>query len=93
VRRTPQDRLVLAELLVDRIGLLVPRLAVGAGNDLAVECVADVGVGINMTEMRSDREGMPPALRAALITCYPARPNILSRRTRAAFSHHDRAGE
>ncbi len=68
VRRTPQDRLVLAELLLDRIGLLVPRLAaVGAGNDLAASnALADVRVGINMTEMQVDREGMPPALRAAL---------------------------
>ena len=67
-RRTPQDRLVLAELLLDRIGLLVPRLAaVGAGNDLAAsDALADVRVGINMTELQVDREGMPPTLRAAL---------------------------
>jgi uncharacterized membrane protein YccC len=67
-RRTPQDRLVLAGLLVDRIGLLVPRLAaVGAGNDLAAsDALADLRVGVNMTELHVDREGMPPALCAAL---------------------------
>ena len=66
--RTPQDRLVLAELLLDRIGLLVPRLAaVGAGNDLAAsDALSDLRVGINMTELQADREGMPPALLAAL---------------------------
>jgi uncharacterized membrane protein YccC len=68
VRRTPQDRLALAGLLLDRIGLLVPRLAaVGAGDDLAAsDALADVRVGINMTELQVDREGIPPTLRAAL---------------------------
>jgi uncharacterized membrane protein YccC len=66
--RTPQDRLVLAELLLDRIGLLVPRLAaVGVGNDLAAsDALLDLRVGINMTELQADREGMPPVLLAAL---------------------------
>jgi uncharacterized membrane protein YccC len=67
-RRTLQHRLVLAGLLLDRIGLLVPRLAaVGAGNDLAAsDALLDLRVGINMAELQVDREGMPPSLRAAL---------------------------
>src|SRR5262249_27237385 len=66
--RTAQDRLILAELLLDRIGWLVPRLAaIGTVNDLAAsDALLDLRIGINMAELQSDRQGMPPTLLAAL---------------------------
>jgi uncharacterized membrane protein YccC len=66
--RTPEDRTVLAGLLVDRLGLLVPRLAaVGKGNDLAaVDALADLRIGINLLDLQRDRDGLPPPVRAAV---------------------------
>lgn len=66
--RTRHDRQKLIALLLDRLGLLVPRLAaVGAGNDLtAVDVLADLRIGINMVEMQRDRDAMPPAVRTAV---------------------------
>jgi uncharacterized membrane protein YccC len=64
----PHQRGRLSELLLDRLGLLVPRLAaVGAGNDLAaVDVLADLRIGINMVDLQSDREALPLPVRAAV---------------------------
>lgn len=61
-------RVELSYLLVDRLGLLVPRLAAaGAGNDLAAaDALADLRIGVNMIELLRDRGALPAALRAAL---------------------------
>jgi len=66
--RRPQERTVLAGLLLDRMGLLVPRLAaVGPGNDLAAaDALLDLRVGIAMVELQRDREALPPAVLAAV---------------------------
>jgi uncharacterized membrane protein YccC len=66
--RTPQDHNVLAGLLLDRLGLLVPRLAaVGAGNELAaVDALKDLRIGVNMVDLQSSREAQPPTVRAAV---------------------------
>ena len=66
--RTPGERTALAELLLDRLGLLVPRLAaVGEGNDLAaVDVLADLRVGMNMVELQRNREALPPPVRTAV---------------------------
>jgi uncharacterized membrane protein YccC len=66
--QTPRQRNVLTGLLLDRLGLLVPRLAsVGAGNDLAaVDALTDLRIGINMAEMQHDRDSMPLPVRAAV---------------------------
>jgi uncharacterized membrane protein YccC len=64
----PHERTVFAGLLIDRLGLLVPRLAsVGKGNDLAaVDALADLRVGINMVDLQRDREAMPRRVRGAV---------------------------
>jgi uncharacterized membrane protein YccC len=66
--RLPMERTVLAGLLLDRIGLLMPRLAAaGVGNDLAAtDALADLRVGINMVELQRDRETLPPKVLAAV---------------------------
>jgi uncharacterized membrane protein YccC len=58
----------LSGLLLDRLGLLVPRLAaVGPGNDLAaVDVLADLRIGINMVDLQHDRDAMPLPVRAAV---------------------------
>ncbi|HUN52742.1 MAG TPA: FUSC family protein [Candidatus Sulfotelmatobacter sp.] len=67
---TPHERNLLAGLLLDRLGLLVPRLAtVGAGNDLAaIDVLADLRVGINMIELQRHRDMMPPSVRQTVDT-------------------------
>jgi uncharacterized membrane protein YccC len=67
-RQTLQERNVLAGLLLDRLGLLVPRLAaVGTGNDLAaVDALKDLRIGINMAGLQRDRDAMPPLVHAAI---------------------------
>jgi uncharacterized membrane protein YccC len=64
----PHRRGQLSGLLLDRLGLLVPRLAaIGAGNDLAaVDVLADLRIGINMIDLQYDRESMPLPVRAAV---------------------------
>jgi uncharacterized membrane protein YccC len=64
----PHDRTVLLGLLLDRLGLLVPRLAaVGSGNDLAaVDTLKDVRIGVNMVDLQRDRDTMPLPVRAAV---------------------------
>jgi uncharacterized membrane protein YccC len=67
-RHTPHQRGVLSALLLDRLGLLVPRLAaVGEGNDLAaVDVLKDLRIGINMIDLQHDRDAMPLPVRAAV---------------------------
>ncbi len=62
------QRGVLTGLLLDRLGLLVPRLAaVGEGNDLtAVDVLADLRIGINMIDLEHDPDVLPPAMRVAV---------------------------
>ena len=66
--KTPQDVNTLMVLLLDRIGLLVPRLAsVGRGNDLAaVDALTDLRIGVNMVDLRRDRDALSPPVRAAV---------------------------
>ena len=69
-QRDAQERNAMTGLLLDRLGLLVPRLAaVGAGNDLAaVDALADLRIGINMAELRNQRDAMAPPLRQTVDT-------------------------
>ncbi len=59
---------VLTGLLLDRLGLLVPRLAaVGTDNDLAAaDALTDLRIGHNMAGLQRDRESLPPPVRAAV---------------------------
>jgi hypothetical protein len=76
----------LAELLLDRLGLLVPRLAaIGAGNDLtAVHALTDLRIGVNMVELRRDEGSLPPPVRAAV--------DALLAQTAARFAHQAHKG-
>ena len=67
-RQTTHDSNTLAGLLLDRLGLLVPRLAaVGEGNDLAaVDALGDLRIGINMVDLWRDYDAMPPPVRTAV---------------------------
>jgi uncharacterized membrane protein YccC len=66
--RESHQRGTLSGLLLDRLGLLVPRLAaIGAGNELAAaDVLADLRIGINMIDLQHDRDALPPAVRAAV---------------------------
>ena len=66
--RTQQERSVLLGLLLDRFGLLVPRLAVlGKGNDqAAISMLLDLRVGVNMIELQQNREALPLSVRSAV---------------------------
>ena len=69
-RHTPRDRDAMSGLLLDRLGLLVPRLAaVGTGNDLAaVDALTDLRVGINMADLQRERDQMSAPVLAAVDT-------------------------
>ncbi|HET6308137.1 MAG TPA: FUSC family protein [Rhodopila sp.] len=64
--RAARDSNALAGLLLDRLGLLVPRLAaVGEGNELAaVDVLADLRIGINMIDLQRDDHALPKTLHA-----------------------------
>ncbi|WP_158924309.1 FUSC family protein [Acidisphaera sp. S103] len=66
--REPHQRGALSALLIDRLGLLVPRLAaIGTDNELAAaDVLADLRIGINMIDLQHDRDGLPLPLRAAV---------------------------
>jgi uncharacterized membrane protein YccC len=66
--QTGEQRNAQMGLLLDRIGLLVPRLAaVGEGNDLAaVDALTDLRIGINMVDLERDRDAIPRELRQAV---------------------------
>jgi uncharacterized membrane protein YccC len=66
--RMPRERMALAGLLLDRIGLLVPRLAaVRPDSELAgADALLDLRVGINMVDLQHDREALPPPVIAAV---------------------------
>jgi uncharacterized membrane protein YccC len=64
---TPRERNALSGLLLDRLGLLVPRLAAGTGGELtAVSALTDLRVGINMADLQNLRDSMPLPIRAAV---------------------------
>lgn len=66
--RAPQKWPMLAGLLLDRLGLLVPRLAaVGTDNDLAAaDALGDLRIGNNMVGLQRDHELLPSPARAAV---------------------------
>jgi uncharacterized membrane protein YccC len=68
MHREPHQRGALSALLLDRLGLLVPRLAlIGTDNELAAaDVLADLRIGINMIDLQHDRDALPPALRTAV---------------------------
>jgi uncharacterized membrane protein YccC len=64
----PMGRLVFAGRLLDRLSLIVPRLASAArgANDAAFATLTDLRVGINVVDMQRDVAGLGPDTSAAL---------------------------
>ncbi|CAO4178634.1 FUSC family protein [Methylorubrum aminovorans] len=67
-RQGAQDGLELAALMLDRVGLIAPRLAALPSDDAewTADLLAEVRVGINVVELRRDRRQLPKAAREAI---------------------------
>ncbi|WP_425350930.1 FUSC family protein [Methylobacterium aquaticum] len=67
-RRGRGDRIAFAHLMLDRLGLLVPRLAAaGPDSDLTrIDTLAALRVGMNLVALRRARHGLPPEAVAPL---------------------------
>ncbi|KAB1069960.1 FUSC family protein [Methylobacterium planeticum] len=67
-RRGAQNGLELAALMLDRVGLIAPRLAALPPDDAewTADLLAEVRVGINLVELRRDRRQLPAPARAAV---------------------------
>lgn len=67
-RQGAQDGLELAALMLDRVGLIAPRLAALPSDDAewTADLLAEVRVGINVVELRRDRRQLPKAAREAV---------------------------
>lgn len=67
-RQGAQDGLELAALMLDRVGLIAPRLAALPSDDAewTADLLAEVRVGINVVELRRDRRQLPKAARKAV---------------------------
>lgn len=67
-RRGRGDRAAFAHLMLDRLGLLVPRLAAaGPDSDLArIDALAALRIGMNLVSLRRARHGLPPEAVAPL---------------------------
>ncbi|GJE27824.1 FUSC family protein [Methylobacterium organophilum] len=67
-RQGAQNGLELAAIMLDRVGLIAPRLAALPAEDAewTADLVAEVRVGINVVELRRDRRNLAPEARAAV---------------------------
>ncbi|GEP03002.1 FUSC family protein [Methylobacterium oxalidis] len=67
-RRGAQNGLELAAIMLDRVGLIAPRLAALPPEDAAwtADLLAEVRVGINLVELRRDRRRLAPEARDAV---------------------------
>ena len=67
-RRGSGDRAVFAALMLDRIGLLAPRIAaVSPGSDLrALDLLAELRIGLNIVGIRRARRALPDDVRARI---------------------------
>jgi len=67
-RQGAQNGLELAALMLDRVGLIAPRLAALPSDDAewTADLLAEVRVGINLVELRRDRRHLPGEARAAV---------------------------
>jgi uncharacterized membrane protein YccC len=65
-RRGSGDRAVFAGVMLDRIGLVAPRIAAaGPGSELrAVDVLAELRTGLNIVALRRVRRALPESLRA-----------------------------
>ena len=67
-REGRQNGLELAAIMLDRVGLIAPRLAALPPEDAAwtADLLAEVRVGINLVELRRDRRHLAPEAKAAV---------------------------
>ncbi len=67
-RRGAQSGLELAAVMLDRVGLIAPRLAALPAQDAewTADLLAEVRVGINVVELRRDRRQLSPDARASV---------------------------
>ncbi|MFG1466809.1 FUSC family protein, partial [Xanthobacter sp. DSM 24535] len=62
-----QDHRVLVSRTLDRLGLLIPRLASGAIDDgLATDGLRDLRIGYNVLDLQRDRRALPGAAKDAI---------------------------
>jgi uncharacterized membrane protein YccC len=66
--RAPREREVLAALLLDRIALLVPKLAaIAPGHEVvSADALADLRLGVNMVELQQHHATLPSPVREAV---------------------------
>jgi uncharacterized membrane protein YccC len=73
LNRDPARRFMFLSLLLDRLGLVVPRLAANAeGDAAAMAALASVRVGVNVVDLRSDMAGLAEASREAVTSMLQA---------------------
>lgn len=62
------DRAALAGLLLDRLGLVVPRLAIAApgADGAAADALAELRIGLNVVDLQRDRRKLPEAAGAKI---------------------------
>lgn len=66
-QRGNRDRATFAGLMINRIGLLAPRLAALPDSGLhTVDSLRDVRVGLNIVDLRRARHGLPPHALSAM---------------------------
>ena len=72
--RGPANLMVFAALMLDRLGLVVPRLAVSAegADSAATSALADIRVGTNIIGLQSEAGDLPEQLRRAIRTMLDA---------------------
>jgi uncharacterized membrane protein YccC len=80
--RSQENIDVFAALMLDRLSLVVPRLAVGTNgtDDSATSALADIRVGVNIIGLQRDAEQRPEQLRHALRIMLDAIASHYSRR-------------
>ena len=83
------DSNALSELLLDRLGLLVPRLAASGAehSHAAVTLLTDLRVGINMVDLQRDRAALPPSARAAVSTVLLGAARYFAAQAEAGRTH------
>jgi uncharacterized membrane protein YccC len=66
--RAPAALGVFAALMLDRLSLVVPRLALGTNgaDDVAASALADIRVGVNIINLQHDAPRLPDQLRRAI---------------------------
>jgi len=86
--RSSAEQAAFAALMLDRLSLVVPRLAVSAesADSAATSALADIRVGVNIIELQHDMRNLPENLRRAIRTMLDA---VASRYRRRGLGEAD----